>query len=169
MVDKIKNRDKVFKKFKKSKLLVDKDNAARYKLLKMIFNKRGSFEIRLTESMCELKDLWKSLKSLYLPNKISSCDVKILKIKNAVERDVSSVLKGSKNFNSSLVENLVQILPKLSNNYSIIAVIKYYEHIVQGDHFNLTSASENSILAILKATSFKNSLYGQSIRMLLKG
>ena len=41
----IKNRDKLFKKFKKSKLHIDKDiyNAARYKVRKMIFDKKRSF------------------------------------------------------------------------------------------------------------------------------
>ena len=45
-----------------------------------------------------------------------------------------------------LVENLIQMLRKPSNKYSINTVIKHYEHIAQVDHFNL------SILTILKAT-----------------
>ena len=42
---KLKIRDKSFKKFKKSKLRVNKDihNAARYKVRKMIFNKKDRF------------------------------------------------------------------------------------------------------------------------------
>ena len=42
----LKNRDKLFKKFKKSKLHIDKDiyNAARYKVRKMIFDKKRSFK-----------------------------------------------------------------------------------------------------------------------------
>ena len=38
------NRDKLFKKFKKSELQIDKDicNAARYKLQKMFINKKKS-------------------------------------------------------------------------------------------------------------------------------
>ena len=44
------------------------------------------------------------------------------------------------------------MLPKASNKYSIDTVIKYYEHMIQGSHFNLTSVSENSILTILKST-----------------
>ena len=45
IADEIKNREKLFKKFKKSKLHVDKDiyNAVRYKLQKMIFNKKRAF------------------------------------------------------------------------------------------------------------------------------
>ena len=45
IADRIQNRDRLFKKFTKSKLNVDKDiyNAARYKLQKMIINKREHF------------------------------------------------------------------------------------------------------------------------------
>ena len=45
IADEIKNRDKLSKKFKKSKLLIDKDsyNAAKYKVRKMIFNKKRSY------------------------------------------------------------------------------------------------------------------------------
>ena len=44
------------------------------------------------------------------------------------------------------------MLPKAPNKYSINTAIKYYEHMIQGCHFNLTSVSDNSILTILKAT-----------------
>ena len=60
IADEIKNRDKLFRKFKKSKLQIDKDiyNAARYKLQKMIINKkRVFFENKLTESIGKPKDL----------------------------------------------------------------------------------------------------------------
>ena len=44
------------------------------------------------------------------------------------------------------------MLPKTPNKYSINTVIKYYQHMIQGYHFDLASVSENSILTILKAT-----------------
>ena len=45
IADEIKSRDKLFKKFKKSKLQIDKDiyNAARNEVRKMIFNKKKFF------------------------------------------------------------------------------------------------------------------------------
>ena len=45
IADEIKNRDKLFKKFKKSKLQIDKDiyNASRNEVRKMIFNKKKFF------------------------------------------------------------------------------------------------------------------------------
>ena len=51
-----------------------------------------------------------------------------------------------------MAENLVSMVPKASNNCSINTVIKYYEHMIQGSLFKLTSVSENSILTILQLT-----------------
>ena len=69
---------------------------------------------------------------------------------NTVEHDANSVLEGFKNYYSTFVENLVNMLPKAPNKYSINTIIKYYEHMVQCSHFHLTSVSINSILTILK-------------------
>ena len=102
-------------------LHVDKDiyNAARYKLQKMIFNKkRAFFKNKMTESTGKPKDLWKTLKSLSLPNKVCFCEVKALKIKNTVEHDVNSVLEGFKSYYSLLAESLVKLL-NCSQNHPI--------------------------------------------------
>ena len=149
IADEIENRDKLFKKFKKSKLDFDKDiyNVARYKVRLMIFNKK-----RLSEFIGKPKGLWKALKSLGLPNKISFCEVSALKINNTVEHNVKAVLECFKNYYSTLAEDLVKILHKAPKKYSINTVIKYYEHVIQGYHFNLPSVSKNSILTTLKAT-----------------
>ena len=94
----------------------------------------------------------KALTSLGLPSKTSSCKVNALKINSKVENDFNSVLEGSRNYYSTLAENLVKMLPKPINKYSIDSVIKNYEHMILGDYFHLVSVSENSILIILKAT-----------------
>ena len=77
IADEIKNRDKLFKKFKKSKFHIDKDiyNAARYEVRKMIFDKKRSFfEKKLSESIGKPKDLWKELNPL-------GCLIKFLLVK----------------------------------------------------------------------------------------
>ena len=155
IADEIKNRDKLFRKFKKSKLQIDKDidNATRYKLQKMIINKNRAFlENKLTESIGKPKDLWRALRSIGLPSKTSSCEVNALKINDKVEHDFNSALEGFRNYYSILSENLVKMPPKPTNKYSINSIIKYYEHMILGDYFHLASVSENSILTILKAT-----------------
>ena len=103
--DESKNRDRLFRKFKKWKLHTDKNiyNAARYKLQKMIINKKEHFfENKLTESIAKPKDLWKALWSLGLPSKTSSQEVNALKIRNTVEHDVNSILEDFRDYYSVL-------------------------------------------------------------------
>ena len=51
-----------------------------------------------------------------------------------------------------MTKNLVELLPNPDNKYTVNSIIKYYEHLIQCDHFNLASFSKSSILTILKAT-----------------
>ena len=109
IVDEIKNCDKVFEKLKNqnymlTKIFILQQGTSYWKWF--LIKREKVFWKWINWIFCKLKDLWKALKSLCLPNKISPCKVKVLKINNAVEVDVSTVFKGSKNFNSSLVENL---------------------------------------------------------------
>ena len=78
----------------------------------MIKRDRFFWKKKLSESIGKPKDLWKALKSLGLPNKISSCEVSALKINNTVEHDANSVLEDFKNYYSTLTENLVNMLSK---------------------------------------------------------
>ena len=49
---------------------------ARYKIHKMIFNKKKYFfENKLNECIGKPKELWEALKSLGLPKKTSSCEM----------------------------------------------------------------------------------------------
>ena len=91
----------------------------------MIFDKKRSFfEKKLSESIGKPKDLWKAPKSLGLPNKISSCEVSVLKINNTVEH-TNSILEGFKNYYSTLAENLVNMLPLIYVNAMSQAVKCY--------------------------------------------
>ena len=102
----------------------------------VIKKKRAFFENKLTKSIDKAKDLWKALGSLGLPSKTSSCEVNASKIKNAVEHDFNSVFEGFRNYCSTLLENLIKMLPKPTNKYSINTLIKYYEHMILGDYFH---------------------------------
>ena len=69
----IRNREKLLKKFKRSRLHIDKElyNAAQYKVPKMIFNKKNDYsQNKLNEFIGKPKELWKVLNSLGLPKKI---------------------------------------------------------------------------------------------------
>ena len=168
---KLKTANRLFMKFKKSKLHIGKKtyNVARHKLQKWLLKKRKFSENKFTKSIGKPKDLWKVLRPLGLPSKTSSCEINALKIKNTVECDVNSVLEVFRSYYSTLVENLVKMLPKSTIKYSIKTVIKYYEHMILGDCFNLASVLGKSILTILKAFQFLkaasiDNLYGRFLK-----
>ena len=151
----IKNRDKLLKKFKKSRLHIDKElyNAARFKVHKLIFNKKKDyFENKLNECIGKPKEFWNALKSLGLPNKTSSCEVSALKVNKTVQHDTNLVLGGFKDYYSNLAGNLLKKLPKPSNKFALNSVFQHYKGIIQGDSFNLATVSENTIVTILKNT-----------------
>ena len=151
----IKNRDKLLEKFKKSRLHIDKKlyNADRYKVQKLIFNKKKDYsENKLNECIGKPKELWNTLKSLGLPNKTSSCEVSALKVNKTVQHDTNLVLGGFKDYYSNLAGNLLQKLPKPPNKFTLNSVFQHYKSIIQSDSFNLATVSENTILTILKNT-----------------
>ena len=136
IVSEINNCDKLLKKI--GKISIDKDfhNAERFKARIMIFNKkRAFFEEKLTDAREKFKYLWKKLKSIGLLSKNSSKEVSALRVNN-----------------TALSEFPLKILPKALNKFFVSSVVKYYEHMIQGDHFNLTFVSENSNLSNFKVT-----------------
>ena len=151
----IKNRDGLLKKFKKSRLDIDKElyNAARYKVHKLMFNKKKDyFENKLNECIGKPKELWKALKSLGLPNKTSSCEVSALEVNKTVQHDTNLVLGGFKDYYSNLAGILLKKLPKPPNKFTLSIVIQHYKGIIRSDSFNLATVSEYTILTILKTT-----------------
>ena len=97
------------KKFKKPRLRINKElyNGARYKVRKLIFNKKKDyFENKSNECNGKPKELWKALKPLGLPNKTSSCEVSALKVNKTVQHDTNLVLGGFNNCYSNLAGNL---------------------------------------------------------------
>ena len=55
--------------------------------------KRNYFETRLTENIGKSKEIWKTLKALGLPNKISKATINALKDDNVVKYDLKSISK----------------------------------------------------------------------------
>ena len=69
------------------------------------------------------------------------------------------------NYYSTSVENLVQMLHKLRNKY-LINAIKYYEHMIQCDHFYRICFQNLNCNYFKSNSSFKSSCSGQSISTL---
>ena len=132
-------RDKFFKKYKKTRLHVDKENykRARYSVQNLITKKKKEFfENKLKECIGKPKDLWKAIKSLGLPKKSGRCIVGALTGNQIVKHDAKSILKNFKSFYSNLAGNLLAKLPKLPNQYTTKFVSK-------SDYYKQLSLSEN--------------------------
>ena len=153
VAEKISVRDKLFKKFKNSKLHIDKEiyKIARYEVQKLIsYKKKSFFENKLNDSIGKPKELWKALKSLGLPSKTSICGTTALKVKNAMSFETKPKLEVCKNYYSTLAENLLKKLPIPPNIYTFNSVRQYYRHFIQNDAFRMTYTTEIDIEKNLK-------------------
>ena len=108
-------QDKLFKKYEKTRLHVDKEiyKRARYSVQNLIAKKKKEFfENKLKECIGKPKDLWKAIKSLRLPG---GCIVGALAENQIVKHNTKSILKTFKSFYSNLAENELANLPKPPN------------------------------------------------------
>ena len=72
VLEKLNARDKLFKKFKKSRLNIDKESykKSKYDAPKLITTKKQAFfKEKLSKTIVKPKELWESIKSLGMPNK----------------------------------------------------------------------------------------------------
>ena len=75
-----------------------------------------------------------------------------MKVSKIVQHDTNLVLRGFKDYYSNLTGNLLKKLPKPRNKFTLNTVFKRYRGIIQSNSFNLATASENTVLTILKNT-----------------
>ena len=131
IMKKISDRDKLFKKFEKSRLHVDKDNynEVRNEVQKPIRTKKKAyFESKLTENIGKPKELWNCLKSLGLKFESSISNINCLENDKSVNFDVKDIAKDFSAYFSNLAENLVSKLPNPSNKLGVLPVAQYYSH-----------------------------------------
>ena len=122
---KINEQDKLFRKFKHSKLHNDEEiyKNAKYEVQKLIKTKKKTlFEEKLKANVRKPKELWKALKSLGLPSKKTASTNICLKDKTEVTFDSSSNLVKQ----IILSSNLVKQLPPLKNRFDLKSIEKYY-------------------------------------------
>ena len=151
--NKINERDKLFKKFKKSRFHVDKDNykEARNEVQQLICTKKKAyFESKLTENIGNPKKLWKRLKSLGLKFERSISNINCLENDKSANFDVKDIAKGFSAYFSNLAENLVRQLPNPSNKYGALSVAQYYSHLGLTKKFDLLPPEKYYVLKILR-------------------
>ena len=150
----MKIRNKLLRKFKLSKSNVDEEH---YKHARRIVQhlisqkKRVYYENKLEENIGKPKELWKTLKSLGLPNKKISSSTFCLKEDNTLHFDDRKNAMIFKDFFSNLAENLVSKLPRPSNRFGLSSVVSYYKKNVGPINkvFNFLPVSGNDIMKIL--------------------
>ena len=127
IAEKLSIRDKLFKKFKSSRLNIDWEiyKEARSDVQRTIKRKKKQyFEEKLSENIAKPKQLWQTLKSLGLRKKKNSLSNICLRDKNGLSFDSLSI---AETYYSSLPENFVLKLPKTPNNFGIQSVNNYYK------------------------------------------
>ena len=108
VLENINTRDKLFKKFKKSRLHINKElyKKAKYNRLKLIAaKKREFFDDKLTENVGKPKELWETLKSLGMPHKSLISNFNAIESNITLIFDKKTIAKIFKDF-SNLAESL---------------------------------------------------------------
>ena len=153
IIEEINERDKLFKKFKNSRLHVDKDNyeEARNGVQKIIRTKKKAyFESKLTENIGKPKELRKSLKSLVLKYERSISNIYCLENDRSANFDVKDITKDFSAYFSNFAENIMSKLPNLLNKYGVLSVAQHCSHLELTKKFDLLPTEKDCVLKILR-------------------
>ena len=143
-------RNKLYKKFKKNRIHINEQifKEAKYKVVNLIKQKKKEFfKNKLNENIGRPKELWKTIKSLGLPNKKSNAGNICLKDQMGELQFNSEVnTKIFKNFFSNLASDLVNKLPMASNIFTDTSTTKFYEgYNIIPNSFNFYEINESYI------------------------
>ena len=106
--------------------------------------------MKLNENIGKPKELWKTLKPLGLPNKISIATKNALKDDKVVKYHPKSISKVFQTFFANTGGKLLQKSPPPSNKYGIDSVKNFYEDLNITTKFQLKSTTEDIVLKLLK-------------------
>ena len=154
LAEQISNRDKLFKKFKKSKLHIDEliYKEAKNTVQRLIKEKKKKFfSKKLEENIGEPKKLWKNLKKLGLPKTKTPSSNICLKENDGLSFCSLSIANNVKEYISNLAQNLIEKLPTGPNKFDITSVREFYKPLnLKEDPFHFTKVSEKTISDFLK-------------------
>ena len=109
---------------------------------------------KLTENIDKPKELWKSLKALGLPNKVSIATINAHKDDEVVKHHPKSVSKVFQTFFTNMAKTLLQKLPPPPNKYGIDSVENFYKNLNITTKFQLKQTTEDIALKLLKILIF---------------
>ena len=154
LAEQISNRDRLFKKLKKSKLHIDEliCKEAKNTVQRLIKEKKKNFFLKkLEENIGEPKELWKNLKKLGLP-KIKTPPSNIcLKENDGLSFCSVCIANNFKEFFLNFAQNLTEKLLTGPNKFDINSVREFYKPLnLEENPFHFTKVSENTISDFLK-------------------
>ena len=123
--------EKLFLKFKKSKLHIDEENykKVKYQVQNLIRKKKREFyETNLRQKINKPKELWKTLRSMGLPSKAVTASNICLKDKNEIVFNATKNYSIFKNYFSCLAHNLVSKLPLSPNIFTESKIAFHYDN-----------------------------------------
>ena len=153
VLEKVNARDKIFKKFKKSRLIIDKGlyKKAKYNASNLITTKEQAFfKENLSETIGKPKELWESLNSLGMPNKTVISNFNAIEEGNTLTHDTRSISKIFKNVFSNFAESLLIKLSKPPDKYNLKSAIQYYPSFTITADFCLVGTTEKQVLKIMQ-------------------
>ena len=112
------------------------------------YKKRCFYQEKLSENVGKPKELWKALKSLGLPCKITPVPQVSLKDGETISFDEKTNNNSFKNFYAYLALNLVNKLPHAPNKFDLHSVLAYYKRFLNTENqkFTFSPTSEDEIL-----------------------
>jgi len=166
IMDEIKNRNKLYQKFRVSRKEEDNMNyrTSRNQVHALINGKKKTYiQNSLKENKRDPKKLWKTLKNLGLPSKSKSNSKINLIINGELNSKPADIAEHFNSFYSTMAEKLVEKLPKALNKFGNSETEKYYqEKNIQQNNFKFQTVGQAEITEILhninssKASGFDN-------------
>ncbi|MCP4266595.1 MAG: hypothetical protein GY777_13675, partial [Candidatus Brocadiaceae bacterium] len=157
ILERIRVRDKLRKKYKKSGLQIDFDMFKdAQKLTKQItkVKKCDYFKNQLKDNIAKPSKLWKVLKSIGLPSNANNAAKVCLKDENDTLRfEPKETCNVFKNFYENLAQSLVDKLPPAPNRFNLETTKVFYESQNIPNTFKLQEIDQASILIMLKNTN----------------
>ena len=149
VAEKIATRDKLFRKFQKSKLSVDEIlyKEARNTAQALIrVKKRKLLQEKLSKNIGKQKELWKVIKKLGLPDKKAATTSICLNTKKKLTFPPRTIANTFENHFANLVSDLVEKLPHPTGKFEILSVHQYYKEVNfhEKNNLNLKKFSVNS-------------------------
>jgi len=156
VIERIHVRDKLRKKYNKTKLQSDYDNFKNaQKQAKQIVKMKKCDYVKgqLKENIAKPSKLWKTLKSIGLPSKSKNESKICLKENEEMFFEPKETSRIFKNFYENLAQSLVNQLPPAPNKYNNETTKVYYDKMNINNNFKLEEVDSDQIYSFLKQTN----------------